>query len=378
MLTRNTIDALKNIPIADVVQHYSDVDTTTNGNICCPLHEGDNTPSFHLYREHNTYKCFGCGRFGDTIRFVMEARGVSFMDACKSLAQTFNIPLKEEGEGQTPEQRSEQEKKGYYYDIMHAAEVFLYKTFLEHETQVIGHTCVRYGIQRFGAPSDPQSRSAVWQLGVLLPNPVTSEGVYQQHPLLAHLQTLKGWNLVEREVLTSLMFRHHPSTNQLHSSLQNRIIIPLHDAQGHTVGFSGREVEGAPNTAKYLASKAHPFFKKGDILFGLDKALPEIRRSHTVFLVEGYADVMTLAAAGCKSPIALQGTSLTAPHFEILKRVGVERVVILPDCDEPGRASALKNTLALLFEGFAVEVASYGEEGDDPDSFFHKLSQSQE
>ncbi len=377
MLTQGTIDALKNIPIADVVQHYSDVDTTANGNLRCPLHEGDNTPSFHLYKESNTYKCFGCGRFGDTISFVMEARGVTFMDACKSLGEAFNIPLRGDA-NQTPEQRSEEEKKGYYYDIMHAAEVFLYKTFLESEKKELGHACVSYGIKRFGAPSDPQSKSAVWQLGVLLPNPVTPDGVYQPHPLLVHLQTLKGWTLVEREVLTSLMFRYLPTTGQLHSSLQNRIIIPLHDAQGHTVGFSGREVEGTPNTAKYLASKAHPFFKKGDILFGLDRALPEIRRSHTVFLVEGYADVMTLAAAGCKSPIALQGTSLTTPHFETLKRVGVERVVILPDCDEPGRASALKNTLALIFEGFAVEVASYGEEGDDPDSFFHKLSHSQE
>lgn len=355
MFSEETIAEIKAIPIAEVVNLYARVEVREgNGNILCPLHGDNKTPSLHLYHDTNTFYCFGCQAGGDVINFVQKLKGLSFWAACRSLAEAFNITVKECERRDDPDSQKKLTEEEAYYAALER--VVSLQQGRWGEIQKSLPEVYAAMVARFGSPTDPESVTSRWGLVV---------GDFTSLPVGMKWSELTG---VAEEVKAALLMKIDTT------AMRGRVLIPIRNAWGRVVGFSARQIvapaESGHEYPKYLTSRASRFFKKGELLFGLDKAIVWARKSKSLNIVEGYADVMTLHQQGVCNTIALQGTALTEAHLAQLKRIGITSVTLFPDNDEAGRKAVVKETITLAAAGFEVRVQLYGVEGDDPDSFF--------
>ena len=346
---------IRSIPIASVVAALTGMDATKEGNIMCPLHGDRNTPSLHLYHDSNTFYCFGCKTGGDTIKFVEKLKGVPFWEACKLLASMFQIDIKEEEQPTDPSKKKQLREEDKYFNVLERL-ISLQQTRWG-EIEAKHPELYNAVVNRFGDPSDPNSATSRWGLCIC---------DFVSLPLGMKWNELEG---VTEEYKAALLIKVD------HTAMQHRVLIPIRNAWGRVVGFSARQmvkVEGA-DYPKYLTSRSSRFFKKGEVFFGLDKAVTLARKTKTLNIVEGYADVMTLHQHGLVNTVALQGTALTATHLKQLRDLGVRLITLFPDRDAAGEKAVAEHATTLIKAGFEVKVQLYGEEGDDPDSFFKAL-----
>lgn len=216
--------------------------------------------------------------------------------------------------------------------------------------------------QRFGNPRDTDSWCCTWGLGYLPWGTLRAYAVEEN---------------LNKELLEIGLLAQSKKDGSLYSPFENRLLIPITDHWNQTVGFAARRLTEDEHAPKYINSPTSPIFKKSDVLFGLAAGRREIGSSKTVYLVEGYTDVMRLYECGVYGAVARMGTALTDAQVALLKRIGARNVVIIPDNDTAGLNAANKDAMNLLRKGFAVSIAVLGEAGDDPDSFF-LASQTQE
>ncbi|WP_158735073.1 DNA primase [Alteribacillus sp. YIM 98480] len=309
----------------------------------CPFH-GEKTPSFSVSPDRQLYHCFGCGAGGNAITFVMEMEKVGFVEALGKLGSKAGISVPETG-------YSKSGQAGYstHHKKIEAHELAarFYHHLLMNTEQ--GKEAYDYLLRRGFSPEMMER----FQLGYSPDHSNVLKGLLEK----------RKFNLQEMEE-AGLLLRQE-SNWDLKDRFRNRIMFPIQDIQGHTVGFGGRVLgEGEP---KYLNSPETSIFKKNETLYGMHLARKEIRKSNTAVLFEGYADVIAASNAGITNAIAVLGTSMTERQAKIIRR-NTERIIICFDGDNAGQDAARRSAQILEQEGLIVQVALLPDK-EDPDDY---------
>lgn len=301
----------------------------------CPFHQ-EKTPSFMVSPEKQIWHCFGCGRGGDAIKFLMEKEGVEFLEALKILADQTGVQL-----SKIPSQGMESRKR--LYAMNELATKYFQKSL---EDSVEGRKAKDYLINRGMKPETITE----FRLGFA---PTSGK---------AMLEFLKRREYKEDEIERMGLA---VKKGYLKDKFVNRIIFPLTDALGRVVGFSGRVMtkDGVP---KYLNSPETPIFHKSDILYALDLAKDVARKEQKLVLVEGQMDVISSHQAGIKNVVGVSGTALTSQQMKLISRY-VPEIILALDADEAG-SEATKRAVTVAGEfDVSVKVALFGEY-KDPDA----------
>ena len=326
----------------------------------CPFHS-EKTPSFHVSSDKGYYKCFGCGKAGDILNFVMETEGLQFTEAAETLAKRFGINLEyEEGSGgPTREERSLRQE---IFDLHDVAADHYRQCFLA--TSAHGNWIRDYWVKNrrftpeladefkigFAPPEDNGLATAVLRKKF-------SEDAIRQCGLFF---------LRDGLALT-------PATMRLR--FRGRLMIPIRDHQGRVVAFTARQLELTPaddpaREAKYVNSPETPIFTKSNLLFNLDRARTHAGEGHPFVLVEGQLDALRCWSVGLKTAIAPQGTSITEGQLALLRRYHTE-VECFFDSDSAGQKAALRFLPLALKAGIEARFLMLaGAEKLDPDLLF--------
>ena len=315
---------------------------------CCPFHN-EKTASFTVNPDLKTYYCFGCHKGGTMINFIMEMDKLSFPEAVELLAKKAGVELVYENSASGDFSAEEEEKKKkkeelfeLYRRISGTFHFFLLKNFEARPAwdYIISRGINSEMIERFGLGYSPSDR---YWLGTFL-----SEKGYSKEFLAASgLFSSKNFS----------------SSNAGSSIFSGRIIFPIKDQQGRNVAFGGRFLPGQVSERegweppKYINSPESVIYKKGETLYALDAAMPEIRRTKTAYIAEGYLDVIALHQAGITNALAPLGTAFTDAQVKLLQR-WVEKVIFFFDSDSAGRAAANKGIYTCRRNGLSCAVVS--------------------
>jgi DNA primase len=350
-------DKILDIDIVEFIGKYVELKragSSYKGN--CPLH-GEKTPSFMVSRNRNIWKCFGCGKGGNHIDFVMENDGLSFMDAVKKIAGDYHIELPQQKE-QTDEERKKEKRREALLVVNKIAANWFKKQLYEN-TNALDYTKKRWNeetIKMFDIGFAPDT----WQ-GLL--DAMTKEGV-------------------KKEILIEAGLIKEGKGGKLYDFFRGRIIIPIHDKYGRVIAFTGRDLPGIKNLTgkhevpKYINSQETEIYKKGKGFFGLHLALKKMRDKGMTYLVEGNPDVIRLQEIGVENVVATSGTALTIDQVKLLKQY-CRSVNIIGDTDKAGKNAIDRSARMLIGEGIAVNVVLLPEDDNkhDPDSFFSSREQ---
>ena len=297
---------------------------------CCPFHE-EKTPSFKVDPAKGTWSCYGaCAAYGDAISFVERMDGVEFFEALQILAdQTgVEIPRSKRGGGASDE---------------HADGLSLLKRvsawYIERLADPEAEPARRYLAERGFDKETIHSFGVGWA-------PSSGQGLVQW----ARAEGLEFKDLDK----PGLARRNERGA---YDFFRERLMFPIRDHRGRTVGFGGRTLkEGKDAGPKYVNSTESPWFQKGTLVYGLDLATSEARKSRHLILVEGYTDVMAAHQKGLKNTAAILGTATTERHAKVLRRVGADRISLVFDGDVAGQKAAYKALDGLLPQDFNLDV----------------------
>jgi DNA primase len=352
MLSKSTIQSVRDLDIYDVVSKYLPLKKQGNlfkGN--CPFHD-EKTPSFTVNHLKNSYKCFGCGKGGDAIQFVIDYDKLDFINAIEKLAADHNIAI--EFEEQTEEQIAAEVDKKNIYDAM----VFAQKYF----TKNIEDSTVAKSI--LAKREFNEDDINFWELGF----------AGDSNFIKNHAQETGQIELYYKASLISAN-----SKNTAHYDFfTNRIIIPIYNERNKIIAFSGRAIDD--ESPKYINSRNNDLYNKSDVLFGIHKFSQVDKHKPFIVLVEGYFHVFSLHKIGYTNSLAYGGNRLTKSHVAQFKKLAKE-IIIFYDNDankktNTGLNSTLEQVDHLISEGFLVKVFC-GEIGEDADDFCRKLKQNE-
>ncbi len=306
---------------------------------CCPFHQ-EKTPSFTCSSEKGLFYCFGCQEGGDIIAFLMKIENLSFREALERLADQAGIEYRPQETLSGEEQRRQTVRK-----VLDFARQYYHKNFMSRA----GDHARAYVKSR----NLTKDTCEHFELGLSLAQGALTGAAKQTGYTEADLKD--AGLCIQTEYGLREYFR-------------NRLMFPIWNQRGDTVGFGGRILgEGEP---KYLNSPETILFTKSHILYGLNFAGPAIRKAGRAVLLEGYMDVIGCHQAGVEYTVAPLGTSFTAEHAKLLKRY-TQNLIVLFDPDEAGLKAALRTALILTEEGLFVKVAGLPD-GLDPDEYIAK------
>lgn len=314
----------------------------------CPFHQ-EKTPSFSVMPERGTYHCFGCGEGGDAIDFVEKTEQLDFVGAIEWLADRFNVPL--EYEEASPEADRERKRRDRLYALLERAAVFYERVLWEGEAGAVarGYLASR-GLEEQVCR---EFRLGLAQGGATLAQRAQTEGFTRDELLGAGLVNARGNDYFAR-----------------------RLLFPLADSRGKVRGFQARQLhEDDPLRAKYVNSREGDLFRKGDLLYGLDKARAAIAKQDRAVVVEGNTDVLALRQAGFEPVAASMGTALTERQLKELARL-TKRLYLCFDADAAGQEATLRGMEIAAGQGFDIHVVSLPpgtDPADEPDSFEGRL-----
>ena len=311
----------------------------------CPFHN-EKTPSFSVSPTKNIYKCFGCGRGGNAVQFVMEHENFTFLEAIRHLAQRYNIELEETETSQ--EAIQEKQLADSLYIINEYAKTFYQSQLFDTDrgrSVGLGYFKQRgfseNTIEKFGLGYASEKRDAL---------------------------TLKalndGYNI---ELLRKLGLTTSYDTD----FFRDRVMFTIHNLSGKAVAFAGRILQKDAKAPKYINSPETDIYNKSKTLYGIYFAKKAIRQEDECILVEGYTDVITLHQAGIENVVASSGTSLTSEQIQLIKR-HTPNIKILYDGDFAGIKAALRGLDMALEQDLNVKVVLLPE-GEDPDSYLDKI-----
>jgi DNA primase len=311
----------------------------------CPFHN-EKTPSFTVDPDRKMYHCFGCGQGGGIINFVMEMDKLSFPEAVEILARRSGVEIiRENGEFEQKNPEEDGRKEELVELFRRVSGTFHYFLMENDEGSQTKQYIVSRGInqemvERFKLGYAPADRS--WLFNFL------SKKGYSP-------QFLAG---------TGLFSERYPQS----SFFSRRLMFPIADRQGKIVAFGGRIIEG--EGPKYLNSRESELYKKGQTLFAIDLALPEIRKTREVYLAEGYMDVIALHQAGISNAVAPLGTAFTDDQAKLLRR-WAEKAYLVFDSDQAGQTAAVKGILTCRRNGLSCAVVvPGGAESGGPEAEF--------
>ena len=350
MIAPQTIEQITNrIDILDVVGEFVKLKKRGANYLgLCPFHN-EKTPSFTVSPSKEIYKCFGCGKSGNTITFLMEHEKYSYAEALKWLAQRYNIEIQEtevSDETRTIQQAAES---------LHALNNFAQKFFTEqllHTEEGQSHALTYLEergydvkiVEQFQLGYNPQARNAF--ATAALQNQFNKEVL------------LKSGLLVERN-------------EELFDNYRGRIIFPIHNNTGKIIGFGARVIGKADKAPKYINTPENEIYIKSKILYGSYFARHSIDKNNECLLVEGYTDVISLHQADINNVVASGGTSLTADQLRIIKKY-TNNLTIIYDGDAAGVKAAMRGLDMALEEGLNVKLVLIPDK-EDPDSYVKKV-----
>jgi len=318
----------------------------------CPFHQ-EKTPSFSVSPDRGTYHCFGCGVGGDAITFVEETEGVDFVGAIEWLADRFNVPL--EYEDASPEADAARRRRDRLYALLEQAASF-YERYLWESAA--GERVRAYLAQRgLEEPICREFRLGLSPGGNSLVRKAREKGFTQGELAAAGLLSRRGGDY----------FAH-------------RLMFPLADARGRTVGFQARKLrEDDPLRGKYVNSPEGELFHKSAILYGLHLGRAAIAKQDRALIVEGNTDVIALRQTGLEPVVASMGTALTEQQLKELVRL-TQRLFLCFDSDAAGEEATLRGMELALQAGFEVKVVSLPkgkDPADDPAGFEARLGDAE-
>ena len=310
----------------------------------CPFHN-EKTPSFTVSPAKGIYKCFGCGAAGNSINFVMEHEQMSYPEALKYLAKKYNIQV-EEKEISEEEKQKIDKKESLFLVSQFGKEQFIRNLNETDEGKSVGLGYFKNRgisqeiIEKFGLGYSFEERNHFTKIAL--------DKGYKKDSLV-------------NSGLTS------ERNNNLYDRFSGRVIFPIHNLTGRTIGFGARILQTNKKSAKYLNSPETEIYHKSDVLYGLYLAKRSMIQQDNCFLVEGYTDVISFHQKGIENVVASSGTSLTAGQIKLIKRF-TPNITVLYDGDAAGIKASFRGIDLILKEGMNVKVVTFPD-GEDPDSF---------
>ncbi len=316
----------------------------------CPFHN-EKTPSFNVNPARNIYKCFGCGKAGGPLQFLMDYQQMTYPDALRYLAKKYNIEI-EETRDET-DQKEQIEKQNLTESILIAntrAQKFFTDYMMNNEAGGIGlayfkeRGFIDKTIEKFQLGYAPDA-------GSLLTQTMLKEGFQL--------------DILKKAGLTS------PKEGSTYDFFRNRVMFPIHNMTGKVVAYGGRIMVKDEKAPKYVNTAESEVYQKSKILYGAFFAKNEIRKKDECLLVEGYTDVISLHQSGIENAVSSSGTSLTPDQIRLVKRI-TPNITMLYDGDAAGIKAALRGTDLILEEGMNVRVVILPAP-EDPDSYVRKV-----
>lgn len=328
-----------NSEILTIISNFTELKRSGRSySACCPFHE-EKTPSFHVNPTKGIFKCFGCGKGGNSIEFIKEHEGVNFKEAVEIGAKKLNIPFQWK-----KNTNFNQEKFKHKESLMIACSIV--EQFYEQQL------------------SNNEAQEYIEKRNLVIPK----EGNFgigfapNGNALLSHARS-KG---VKTEILEEIGVLKS-SDRGLFDFFRNRLIFPISNSRGQTIAFAGRDLD-KESKIKYLNTPESSIYIKGDELYALNVARFSIRNEDRAYVVEGYADVLRMHAIGVRNSVATCGTALTNDQAHLLLR-HTNKATLIFDGDSAGRLATDKNAEILIRNRFHVSVIILPEK-EDPDSLF--------
>jgi DNA primase len=361
MIDRNTVQKI--LDTAEIVDVVSDFVTLkrrgANYIACCPFHN-EKTPSFSVSPAKGIFKCFGCGKAGSAVTFVMEHEHLNYSEALKYLGKKYGIEVveKEETEEDTQER------------LRHESLLVVSEFARQFYTDTLFHTDAGRAI---GLSYFRQARGftdeTIKKFGLgFAPDPRKMEGT----STLAAAAQKGGY---KREFLIGTGLCIERNDGSLADKFYDRVMFPIHSLSGRVIAFGGRTLLTDKSVAKYVNSPETEIYHKSDVLYGIFQAKSAIAKLGKCYLVEGYTDVISFHQAGIENVVASSGTSLTQGQIRLIKRF-TNKITVLYDGDPAGIKASIRGIDMLLEEGMEVKVALFPD-GHDPDSFARSHSVDQ-
>jgi DNA primase len=350
MITPQTIQQITSrIDIIDVVGEFVKLKkrgTNYLGN--CPFHN-EKSPSFTVSPAKEIYKCFGCGKSGNTITFLMEHEKYSYVEALRWLAARYNIEIEETET--SPAQKIAQQTADSLYAINHFAMDFFSKQYWDTEAgATIAQSYMQHRgflrpiVEKFKIGYNPSERDSLAK--ALIQNQFNPE-LFARTGLVVERDG--GWQ----------------------DNYRDRIIFPIHNTTGKIIGFGARQIAKNDRSPKYINTPENEIYIKSRILYGSYFARTAIDKANECLLVEGYTDVVSLHQAGIENVVASGGTSLTIDQLRLVKKY-TQNLTIIYDGDAAGVKAALRGLDMALEEGLNVQLVLIPD-NEDPDSYVNKV-----
>lgn len=351
MIDRPTVERILDAAqIVDVVQEFVPLKKRgVNYLGLCPFHN-EKTPSFTVSPSKEIFKCFGCGKVGNSVNFIMEHEHLTYPEALKYLARKYHIEVIEKE--RTPEEIEKQnERESLLVVTAYAARQF-------EENLLRSDEGISVGLAYFKERGFQHSTLKKFEIGYS----------FEQRDAFTK-KALEDGHRLDFLLKTGLTIQHEERTFDRFSG---RVMFPIHSLSGQVLGFGGRILKADPKSAKYLNSPESEIYHKSRILYGIYQARKAITQEDRCFLVEGYTDVMSLHEAAIENVVASSGTSLTQEQVRLIKRF-TPNITILYDGDPAGIKASIRGIDIVLEEGMNVRIVLLPD-GEDPDSYSKKVS----
>ncbi len=348
MIPKETVDLiLDTARVEEVVGDFVTLKRRGSSYVaCCPFHN-EKTPSFHVTPSKGIYKCFGCGKAGSAVGFVMEYEHMTYPEALRYLARKYNIEVKEEEE--SAEQIAARQRSESLMAVSEFARQFFSDQLQSPEGKAVGYRYYRNrGIE------DTTIRQ--WSLG-WAPSGKTA---------LVDAARAAGY---KDEYLVAAGLAIQQDNGSLVDKFRERVMFPIHSVSGRVIAYSGRTLK-ADNPAKYVNSPETEIYIKSRNLLGIYFAKSEIAKADRCILVEGNVDVVMMHQMGITNVVASCGTSLTEEQIRLIGKF-TQNITIMYDGDKAGLHAAIRAISLILREGMNPRVV-FLPDGDDPDSFSRK------
>ncbi len=352
-----TIDQIKQA--ADIVEVIGDYVSLkkkgANMWACCPFH-GEKSPSFSVSPSKGIYKCFGCSKAGDSVRFIMDIEGIGYPEALKQLAKKYGIEI-QETEYTDEQVLAQNERESLFLVLNFAKNYFQNYLFESEDGKTIGQTY-------FKERGFNEATLKSFELGF---SPKIWDGLTKNAQEAGYsLQILEkaGLTIIKKEEETEV-------ATKTYDRFRERVMFPIHNVAGKVIAFGGRILKADKNQPKYVNSPETDVYHKSNVLYGIYQAKNAIRTADMAYLCEGYTDVVSLHQAGIHNVVASSGTALTQEQIKLISRFS-QNITVLYDGDAAGIKASLRGLDMILEEGLNVKLAVFPE-GEDPDSFVQKI-----
>ncbi len=354
MIPKETVDLIvDSARVDEVVGEFVSLKKRGSSMIgLCPFHN-EKTPSFNVSPSRGIYKCFGCGKGGNSVNFVMEHEHLSYPEALRWLAKKYNIEIHEE------KKTDEQQERDNERESLFLVSAFAQKHYTKnlHETEQGKAIGLSYFQERGFRPDIIEK----FQLGF-------SPESWRD---LTDAAIAAGYK-IDYLVKAGLTIQNEENKEKVFDRFNGRMIFPIHNASGRVIGFGGRTLKTDKKIAKYLNSPETEIYHKSNVLYGLYFAKKQIIQDDVCYLVEGYTDVLAMHQAGIENVVSSSGTSLTVEQIRLIRRY-TSNITILYDGDPAGIKASFRGIDLILEEGMNVRVLLFPD-NDDPDSYSKKVT----